>query len=95
MSLAARERLWVTVRVLRLQSHERKQLPHAPRALGCRDAVRLERLADDVAHGQARIERGHGVLEYDLDIAAHAKTLLGRHRCRVAAEHRYAAGLRR
>ena len=54
--------------VLRPQPDAGKQLPHAlgapcPRHLG----VVVQRLSDDLAGRQARIERGVGILENELD----------------------------
>ena len=71
LTLAARELVREPVRVLRAQSDRLEELVHAPAllppALG--DPVDLERLGDDVADGQARVERRVRVLEHDLQLA--------------------------
>jgi hypothetical protein len=58
---------------------------HLPRREAQRRAVDLHRLADDVAHRHARVERGHRVLEDDLDARAHSLQRPGRERMDVLA----------
>jgi hypothetical protein len=61
---------------LALQSDRLQQLPDAFLPLRLRaDAVDVKRLADDVPDGETRIERGVGVLEDHLDLAAQSEEL--------------------
>jgi hypothetical protein len=67
----------IAVREVRVEADDLQQLLHA---LGLRAALRevmhLERLADDVADGHARVERRVRVLEDHLHPAPHAAHLL-------------------
>ena len=72
LALAAGELVRIVVHLRRPQADLLEQLgdracsPRAPRG----DAVHAQRLADDVARGHARIERGERVLEDDLHLPA-------------------------
>ena len=73
LALAARELVRVAPAVLGQEPDLPEQLLHAgvaaPPAPG--EPVDGERLADDLAHGHARVQRAVGVLEDHLDPAAH------------------------
>ena len=82
LPLAAGELVRIAVDVLGVQPDQVEQLLHPPppAALGHDVGVDLERLADDVADGLPRVQRGVRILEDDLDVAtqlAHRGTLLG------------------
>ena len=63
--------------MLRLQPHQIHHLQHALlQRRACRLAVHKQRLAHQLAHGHARVERRVGVLEHDLDAFAHCIHLL-------------------
>src|SRR5450756_999492 len=71
LALPARELVRVALRVLGAEPDGLEQLEDALLALGLgADIVDLERLADDVAHAHARVQRGVRVLEDDLHVAA-------------------------
>src|SRR5665647_2111321 len=71
LALPARELVRVALGVLGAEPDGLEQLEDALLALGLgTDLVDLERLADDVAHAHARIQRGVRVLEDDLHVAA-------------------------
>ncbi len=55
--------------------------------------MRFERLGQDVANRQARVERRQRILEHDLQVAPDGKSLGGRERGRVAAQHHDGAAL--
>jgi hypothetical protein len=62
----------IAVGVVRVEADHLQQLLDGgpPAALGGGVAVDVERLPDDVPHGHARVQRGVGVLEDDLDLAS-------------------------
>ena len=70
LALAARELVRVVAHLLGPEADplEQRRDPLLARA-AVREAVVGERLADDLARGQARVERGVGVLEDDLEVA--------------------------
>src|SRR5450759_4409172 len=71
LALPARELVRVALGVLGAEPDGLEQLEDALLALGLgADVVDLERLADDVAHAHARVQRGVRVLEDDLHVAA-------------------------
>ncbi len=64
LALAAGEFMWIAVGMLRLQADELQEFGDAPAALrAAGEAVGVQRLADDAADAQARVEAGVGVLE--------------------------------
>ncbi len=88
LPLATGEFVRIAAHLRRAQAHLVEQRGDAPHPLGARgDAVHLERLADDVARGHARVERGERILEDDLHLAP-VRPELGRAQARdvVAAE---------
>ena len=86
LALAARELVREPVRVLRRQADGAQQLVDALLALWpLIAAVDAQRLADDVAHGHARVERRVRILEDDLHLAAHVAHLPAVKRRDVAA----------
>ena len=88
LALAARELVRIAPRMLGQQADDGQKLAGALLALGLGvQAVHGHRLDQDLAHGHARIERGVGVLEDDLHVAAHlAQRLLVEVRDLVALE---------
>ncbi|RPK76440.1 hypothetical protein EES42_03360 [Streptomyces sp. ADI95-17] len=73
LALTAGELVRIAVDVLRVEPDDVQQLldPAAPVALRGDLGVDLVRLPDDVADRHARVQRGVGVLEHHLDVAAH------------------------
>ena len=70
LALAAAELMGVAVAVLRLETHHLQQLHHpVAHLVGGNDVMELERVAEDVAHAHARVERRIRVLEHHLDAA--------------------------
>ena len=67
----------IAVEMLVAQADQRQQLGGAIGALPRREpdevVMDLQRLGDDVVDGHARIERGVGILEDDLDLARAAR----------------------
>ena len=79
LALAAGEFVRVAVERVLPQAHLEGQLRDPRRQLAAaRDAVIDERLADDVADLEARVERGVGVLEDDLELAPIGPHLVAR-----------------
>ncbi len=79
LALPAGELVRVALGVLGAQADGLEQLEDALLALGLgADAVDAQRLADDVAHAHARVQRGVRVLEDDLHVAAQALHLAAR-----------------
>jgi hypothetical protein len=72
LALAAGELVRVAPGVLGQQADDIEELAHALLARGLvADLVHVERLGEDLAHRHARVERGIGILEDDLHVAAH------------------------
>src|SRR5438309_1663280 len=72
---------------------EQLQAERAPLGLAAADAVDLHRLHQDLAHREARIERGIRILEHDLDAPLVGVRRLRRQRQQVPAlEQHFAAG---
>src|SRR5438046_429353 len=96
LTLATVELVRVAVREVRIETDDLQKLLHA---LGLRAALRevmhLERLADDVADGHARVERRVRILEDHLHPAAHAAHLFAGERGELGAIelHRSRGGL--
>ena len=73
LPLAAGELVGVATDKIGIEAHDAQQLLHPLLAAGrVADAVDGQRLADDVAHSHARIQRGIGVLEDHLHVTASA-----------------------
>src|SRR5215831_169051 len=72
LALAAREFVWITAHVLRLESDGFEKIgdPLLERLARLRQPMNGQGLADDGAHAHARVERGIRVLKDDLDVAA-------------------------
>src|SRR5450759_3423532 len=86
LALPARELVRVALGVLGAEPDGLEQLEDALLALGLgADVVDMERLADDVAHAHARVQRGVRVLEDDLHVAAQPLLLAPRGGLIVAA----------
>jgi hypothetical protein len=96
LALAARELVRVADHEARVDLHARQKASHALGALGLvgADAVDLHALGHEVAHAHARVERGHRVLEHDLDPASQRAQRGTRQRQQVLALEEDAAGLR-
>ena len=75
LALPTGKRLGISVCVLRLKPDKFQQVTYTPGTLRVRDAVRFERLGQDVADRQARIERRQRILEHHLQVAADRKPL--------------------
>ena len=86
LALAARELVREPVRMLGREADGAQQLVDALLALvAAVAAVDAQRLADDVAHGHARVQRRVRVLEDDLHLAPHVAHLAAVERRDVAA----------
>ena len=80
----------VAVDEVRVEADDLEQLlgaapPRAPRP----DAVDEQRLADDVADGHPRVQRGVRVLEDDLDLAPDLAKVAAAHRRQLAPVERH------
>jgi hypothetical protein len=86
LALAAGELVGIALRVVGRQAHLFEQPAHPGLRLGAAgDAVHQERLHDREAHREARVQRGEGVLEDELDVAPQRLQLALRQRQHVAA----------
>ena len=94
LTLTAGELARVPACVVSLQSDELEQFQHALILFGFRHTEVVERLGDRVADRQARVERRERILEDDLQVFAHFKSLLLRKFGDVTTEHGDRAGLR-
>ena len=94
LALAAGKFVRVAARKTRLEADQLQQFLD-PRAVPRprHQVMQLERLAQDLADGHPRIERGVGILKDDLRLAAEAAELLGIHRQQIAAFEADAAGV--
>src|SRR5882762_955895 len=95
LALAAGELVRVFGERVRGEAHlvEQLQAERAPPGLAAADAVDLHRLHQDLAHREARIERGIRILEHDLDAPLVGIRRLLRQRQQIPAlEQHFAAG---
>jgi len=87
LPLPAAERVRIALQVAWIEAHQSHELLHAIDDIAASRATDGERLADDVQHAHARIQRGIGVLENHLHAGAqgtqrrlpHARDLLSVH----------------
>ena len=70
LALAAAELVRIAPGGLGAEADALEQLDHDLVALLAAEAVDLQALADELAHGHPRVERADGVLEDDLHVAA-------------------------
>ena len=85
----------VTVREVRVEADDLQQLLHTlGLGLALREVMDLDRLADDVADGHARVQGGVGVLEDHLHAAAHLPHLLSGERRQLGPVELHRSGRR-
>ena len=72
LALTAGELVRVAVEELGAQVHQPEQFLDSGRDVGLCHAVHLQRLGEQFSHRHARVQRRLGVLEHDLQVAAHA-----------------------
>ena len=77
LALAAGELRREAVDVVRVDAHEVHELANALVYLGLVPALGLEGLCQHVVDGHAGVERAHGVLEDDLEVAAQLAAIAG------------------
>ena len=75
LALASGELRGEAVDVIGVDAHEVHQIADAVVDLGLGPLLGLERLGEHVVDGHARVERAHGVLEDDLQVATHLVAL--------------------
>ena len=95
LALASGELVRVTVREVRVEADDLQQLLHTlGLGLALREVMDLDRLADDVADGHARVQRCVGVLEDHLHTAAHLPHLFAGERRQLGPIELHRAGRR-